>query len=60
MIIRRIVAVSLAVYMLFTGINASVIGTTEGTPIQATKRDYCFDDDRLLIGGYNYRYEKCR
>lgn len=46
--------VSLFVSLLFavSGMNESVIGYTEGEPIKATKKDYVFNDDKLLIGAY--------
>lgn len=32
--------------------SLSVLGYTEGTPIQATEHEYKFDRDRLLLGAY--------
>ncbi len=39
--------------VLLTGVTGSLIGMTDGTPITAENREYDFDDDRLLLGGYN-------
>lgn len=36
--------------------SASVIGYGGYTPIQATEREYCFDDEKLLLGGYNFNF----
>ena len=32
--------------------SVSAVGFTDGDPIAAQPRDYCFDNHRLLIGGY--------
>lgn len=32
----------------------TAIGATDGTPINATRHSYCFDNSGILIGGYNY------
>ncbi len=53
-IFQKIAALVLALVTVLSGTTAgSVIGFTDGTPIKATRRNYCFDNDRLLIGGYN-------
>ena len=51
-IILRILAALAAPLFLLTGLQQSVIGYTEGTPIRATRQDYVFDNDKLLLGGY--------
>lgn len=45
----RAVAVLTAAVSFFLG---SAVGYTDGTPIQATRQDYCFDNSGILIGGY--------
>lgn len=54
----RIMAFFTALLCALTGVSPSTIGTTGGTPIEATKREYSFDNDRLLIGGYYAREEE--
>lgn len=52
MLFRRFIAIlSVAVFAL-AGVSESVIGSTPGEPIKATRRDYCFDNSGLIIGGY--------
>lgn len=48
----KLAALITAILIAVTGVSQSVIGFTEGEPIQATKHDYCFDNDKLLIGAY--------
>lgn len=54
----KIIALLSALLFAITGVSGSTIGTTEGTPIQATKREYKFDNDKLLIGGYYSREDE--
>lgn len=51
-IFTKIIAFLSSVMFMIAGISQSTIGYTEGTPIRAEKRNYCFDDDTILIGGY--------
>ena len=48
----KIVAFFSALLFLLGGTTESVIGFTDGDPIIAEKVDYCFNDDKLLIGAY--------
>lgn len=54
----KIIAVLLAAACALTGIGLSVVNYTEGTPIKATQREYKFDKDTLLIGGYYGREDE--
>lgn len=54
----RIIAALLALACSFSGIGLSVVNYTEGTPIKATQREYKFDKDTLLIGGYYSRADE--
>lgn len=49
---EKIIAIILSIAFSITGVGQSVIGFTEGTPIKATRREYKFDNQKLLIGGY--------
>ena len=49
---RQIIAILSAVIFALAGVGESVIGFTAGDPIKATRRDYCFDNSGLIIGGY--------
>ena len=51
-IILKIVAVFTSILFSLAGVNESVIGYTDGTPIKATRQEYSFDNNRLLIGAY--------
>ena len=51
-IFTKIIAFLSSVMFMIVGISQSTIGYTDGTPIRAEKRNYCFDDDTILIGGY--------
>ena len=51
-LIYKILGVVISLLFAVSGVNESVIGYTEGEPIKATKIDYVFDDDKLLIGAY--------
>lgn len=44
--------------MLLTGVQVPVVGYTEGEPICPEEREYKFDRDRLLIGGYYANYDE--
>lgn len=48
----KLVAIITSVLMALTGVCGSTLGSTEGEPIQATKREYRFDNDKLILGGY--------
>lgn len=49
---RKFISLLSAVIFALTGVGESVIGFTSGTPIQATRREYSFDNSGLIIGGY--------
>lgn len=53
-LIKRVLALVLALVASVTATLGTTIGITGGEPIMATRRDYCYDNNRLLIGGYNY------
>lgn len=55
---NRFLAIIFSIALLLTGVSTSVIGYTEGTPIEATQREYKFDKDKLLIGGYYCYYDE--
>ena len=42
----------IAVSLPFSCGVRSVVGSTKAEPITATRREYCFDRDRLLLGAY--------
>lgn len=53
-IFKKIAALFVALSVVLSATTAgSVIGYTDGTPKTATRRNYCFDNNRLIIGGYN-------
>ena len=52
MAITKLLAFLMALITLVTGGVSSVVGSTDKTPITATKREYRFDRDRLLFGAY--------
>lgn len=51
-LILKILALFTSLLFALGGVSQSVIGFTEGEPVIAQKREYCFDRDRLLIGAY--------
>ncbi|HZK39674.1 MAG TPA: hypothetical protein VFD23_05940 [Clostridia bacterium] len=53
-IIKRTTALLVAVVTFLTATFGTTIGMTQGDVITATQQEYCYDNDRLLIGGYNY------
>jgi hypothetical protein len=53
-VIRRITAFFMSLIAVVTIPLGTTLGVTEGEPIMATRRDYVYDNDKLLIGGYNY------
>ena len=52
MAFTKITAFLMALLVLLSGGVAPVIGSTDAKPITATKREYRFDRDRLLLGAY--------
>ncbi len=54
----KIAVLFLSLIMAFTGNSVSVIGYTEGEPICPEEREYKFDRDRLLIGGYYASFDE--
>ena len=48
----KILAFLMSLLFTFGGASQSVMKYTDGEPITPEKRDYCFDNDRLLIGAY--------
>ncbi|MEI6578885.1 MAG: hypothetical protein WCN92_05410 [Eubacteriales bacterium] len=53
-VFRKIAAFFMAIIATFTTPLGTTMKVTDGEPIMATQRDYGFNNDRLLIGGYNY------
>lgn len=51
-IILRILSFLLSLLFSFGGAPQSVVNYTQGTPITPEKKEYCFDNNRLLIGAY--------
>lgn len=51
-LIIRIGAFFASLMFMLAGVGQSVVGYTGGTPLRVEKRDYCFDNSGLLIGGY--------
>ncbi len=51
---KRIIALLVAVVAFLTTTLGTTVGFTQGDVIMATQQDYCYDNDKLLIGGYNY------
>lgn len=58
MMIRKLLAVIISFFVLSTA-SFSVVRYTKGSPIQASERQYSFDDSRLLIGGYFFNTADC-
>ena len=54
----KITAAFLSLIFAISGLSPSVVNFSDGEPIQATKRDYCFDNSGLLIGGYYAREDE--
>lgn len=54
----RIVAFFMSVLFALTGVTGTTIGSTEGTPIIATRHEYRFNNDKLLLGGYYARADE--
>lgn len=48
----RILAFIMSLLFSFGGTAQSVLNFTPGTPIVSEKKEYCFDNNRLLIGAY--------
>lgn len=54
----KFIAFLTAILLTLTGVSGSTIGCTEGTPIQATRHEYKFNNKKLLIGGYYAREDE--
>ena len=52
--LKSLIAVIISIVTVSTPLNKSVVGYTDGTPIIATQREYKYDNDKLLIGGYSF------
>ncbi len=57
-IFAKIIALFMAFLMTVSGLQMSVVGFTDGEPIVPEEREYKFDRDRLLIGGYYAHYDE--
>lgn len=51
---KKLIAFLMALTVFLSAQLGTAVGVTEGEAIEATRRDYCYDNERLLIGGYNY------
>lgn len=49
---RRLISILSVIIFALTGVGQSVIGFTAGTPVEATRRNYSFDNRGLIVGGY--------
>ncbi len=54
----KILALFTSIIFALSGVSESAVGFTPGTPINATRQDYCFDNSKLLIGAYYADYGK--
>ncbi|MCQ2476434.1 MAG: hypothetical protein MJ125_01190 [Clostridia bacterium] len=54
----KILALFTSIIFALSGVSESAVGYTPGNPINATRQDYCFDNDKLLIGAYYADYDK--
>ncbi len=54
----RIVSLFMAIMFAISGLTPSVINFSDGEPIKAKKREYCFDNSGILIGGYYAREDE--
>ena len=52
MFAKKLMAFLMALIAGLTGSSVAVIGTTDATPIQATEREYRYDQDKLQFGVY--------
>lgn len=53
-IFKKIAAFFMAIVAMVTIPLGTTLRLTEGEPIMATRQDYCYDNNKLLLGGYNY------
>lgn len=56
--LARFVSLFMTVVFAVSGLSPSVIKYTDGEPIEATRRSYCFDNGGLIIGGYYAREDE--
>ena len=54
-LITKITAWFLSLIFAVSGLSPSVVNCRDAEPIQAEKKEYCFDNSGLLIGGYYAR-----
>lgn len=57
-IFAKLIALFMSFLMTVSGVQMSVVGFTDGEPICPEEREYKFDRDRLLIGGYYADYNE--
>lgn len=57
-LLARITSLFMSLIFAISGLSPSVVNYTDGEPIQATRREYCFDNSGLLIGGYYAREDE--
>ncbi len=55
MAFRKIIAFFMAIMTALSGGAISVLGSTDGAPIQATERTYRYDQDKLQLGVYCFK-----
>lgn len=56
--LARITSLFMALLFAISGLTPSVVNFSDGEPIDATRRKYCFDNSGLLIGGYYAREDE--
>lgn len=55
MFMKRVLAFFMALVAGFSGASVATVGTTDAKPIQATQREYRYDQDKLQFGVYCFR-----
>lgn len=48
----KLISLFTAFLFLITGVTGSTVGFTDGTPLETTRHEYKFNNNKLLIGGY--------
>ncbi|MBE6783800.1 MAG: hypothetical protein E7536_07285 [Ruminococcaceae bacterium] len=52
---RRIFALFTSLWFFLNPVSTATLGFSEGTPIIPERKEYRYDNDRLLIGAYAFR-----
>lgn len=58
MFVKKLLAFFMALCLAVSGGAASVIGSTDAQPIQATERTYRYDQDKLQLGVYCFQKDE--